>query len=134
MGNKIVLEELKHVILKNENFDEIVEDELIPKYGWEIVEKALFDILLDDASSEKEYSAVADIFWSAVLSKEKIDKEKTVGLLYYRLGDINAPYENNTIWSISSELYNLDYADSEFNPLKDKKILDELAEYDIYIK
>ena len=134
MENKIVLEELKHVILKNENFDEIVEDELIPKYGWEIVEKALFDILLDDASSEKEYSAVADIFWSAVLSKEKIDKEKTVGLLYYRLGDINAPYENNTIWSISSELYHLDYTDSEFNPLKDKKILDELAEYDIYIK
>ena len=54
--------------------------------------------------------------------------------MYYRLGDVNNPYANNTIWSIASELYGLDYCNSDYNPLKDEKILNKLAFYGISIE
>ena len=111
-----------------------MEEKIIPKYGWEYVQHALFLILLDDASSETDYENVADIIRSSVLDGRKIKKKTTVGLLYYRPGDINAPYENNTIWSIASKLYALDYGNSDYNPLRDEKILKKLAFYGIHIK
>ena len=61
-------------------------------------------------------------------------KKTTVALLYYRLGNVAAPYENNIIWSITSELFHLDYANSEYNPLKDDKILKKLSFYGIHIE
>ena len=42
-----------------------------------------------------------------------------------------APYENNLIWSIAANLYDQDYANSEFNPLKDPEILRVLSDYGI---
>ena len=110
-----------------------VEEQIIPKHSWECVQQALFAILLDDNSTAVQYDEVANIFWNAVLDGQKIRKTTAIALLYYRLGDINAPYENNTIWSIASSLLDLDYANAEYNPLKDEKIIKELAFYGLSI-
>lgn len=117
----------------NEESFEDVDDIIIPKYGWEYAQQALFKILLDGTSSKSEYENAANVFWGAVLDGKKIKKKTTVGLLYYRLGDVEDPYANNTIWSITSKLYGLDYCNSNFNPLKDEKILNKLALYGIHI-
>ena len=108
---------------------EAIEEQIIPKYSWEYVQQALFAILLDNSKTAEQYSEVANVFWSAVLNGEKIRKKTTVALLYYRLGNVNAPYENNTIWSITVKLLDLDYSNSEYNPLKDEKILARLKFY-----
>ena len=89
--------------------------------------------MLDDNHEDKDYETIAEIIWEAVLDERTVKKEAVVGLLYYRLGKREAPYENNLIWSIATELYNLDYSNSEFNPLMDPNILETLSEYGITI-
>ena len=110
-----------------------VEEKIIPQYSWEYVQQALFAILLDDNSTSEQYDKVADVIWNAVLDGQKIRKTTAIALLYYRLGNINAPYENNTIWSIASNLLDMDYANAEYNPLKDEKIIKKLAFYGLSI-
>ncbi len=128
--NRIVAELREAFMDDNED---AIEEQIILTYGWEYVQQALFAILLDDNSSAAQYGAVADIFWNAVLDKQKIRKTTTIALLYYRLGNINAPYENNTIWSIASSLLDLDYANAEYNPLEDEKIIKRLAFYGLTV-
>lgn len=118
--------------IADDNLD-VIEEQIIPKHGWEYVQQALFAILLDDTKTADQYSEIANIFWGAVLDGEKIRKKTTVALLYYRLGNVNAPYENNTIWSITAKLMNLDYSNSEYNPLKDEKILSKLRFYGLTV-
>lgn len=113
--------------------EEAVEEQIIPQYSWEYVQQALFAILLDDNSTAVQYDEVANVIWNAVLNEQKIRKTTVIALLYYRLGNINAPYENNTIWSIASNLLDLDYANAEYNPLKDEKIIKKLAFYGLSI-
>lgn len=128
--NEIVAE-LREVFIDDN--EDAIEEQIIPNYGWEYVQQALFAILLDDNSSAAQHVAVADVFWNAVLEKQKIRKTTTIALLYYRLGNINAPYENNTIWSIASSLLDLDYANTEYNPLKDERIIKRLAFYGLTV-
>ena len=118
---------------EEEEPEEYVEEHLIPSFGWEYVQQGLFRILLDDACKKSDYAIAANVIWGAVLGGQKIKKKTTIGLLYYRLGDINAPYENDTIWSIAARPYQLDFCNSEYNPLKDEKILKKLAEHGIII-
>ena len=113
--------------------EDAVEEQLIPQYSWEYVQQALFAILLDDNSTAVQYDEVANVIWNAVLDGQKIRKTTTIALLYYRLGNISAPYENNTIWSITSNLLDLDYANAEYNPLKDERIIKKLAFYGLSI-
>ena len=113
--------------------EDAVEEQIIPQYSWEYVQQALFAILLDDNSTAVQYDEVANVIWNAVLDGQKIRKTTAIALLYYRLGNINAPYENNTIWSIASNLLDLDYANAEYNPLKDEKIIKKLAFYGLSI-
>lgn len=120
------------VAIADDDLD-VIEEQIIPKYSWEYVQQALFAILLDNSKTVEQYSEVANAFWSAVLNGEKIRKETTVALLYYRLGNVNAPYENNTIWSITAKLMDLDYSNSEYNPLKDEKILAKLRFYGLTV-
>ena len=127
-----IADQIKKAFSDDESYDQ-VEDTIIPKYGWEYVQQALFSILLDDKSSASMYENAANVIWGAVLDGRKIKKKTTIGLLYYRLGDVNDPYSNNTIWSIASELYGLDYCNSDYNPLKDEKILNKLSFYGINI-
>lgn len=123
--------ELLAAFRTEEEPEEFVEENIIPKYGWEYVQQGLFRILLDDACTKADYSAAASIIYGAVLSGQKIKKKTAIGLLYYRLGSIAAPYDNDTIWSIAAKLYCLDFCNSDYNPLKDEKILRKLAEYGI---
>jgi len=132
LNEKIVLQ-IKDAF-SDENKFSLIEENIIPLYGWERIQEALFTILLDDYSTPDEYENVANVFWTAVLDKLKIEEEKAIALLYYRLGDINDPYENNTIWSVVSSLYDLDYANSEYNPLKDDKIIKALESMNINLK
>ena len=110
-----------------------VEEMILPQFSWNDVQDALIYILLDDNHKDKDYETVAEIIWETVLDGRTVEKEAVVGLLYYRLGKREAPYENNLIWSIATELYNLDYSNSEFNPLMDPNILETLSEYGITI-
>ena len=113
--------------------DEDTIESLIASFGWEYVQQALFKILLDNHSTALQCDDVANVFWNAVLDGQKIRKTATVALLYYRLGNVNAPYENNTLWSITSKLFDLDYANTEYNPLKDEKIIKTLGFYGLSI-
>ena len=128
-----IADQIKEAFADENTFDR-VEEEIIPKYGWEYVQQALFSILLDDTLPEQMYENAANVIFGAVLDGRKIKKKTTIGLLYYRLGDVNYPNDDNTIWSITSNLYGLDYCNSYYNPLKDEKILNKLASYGIHIK
>lgn len=108
-----------------------IEETIIPQFGWEYVQQALFAILLDDSCDREICSTVSQIIWGAVLDGQKIKKKTTIALLYHRLGNVNAPYENELIWSITANLYNLDIAESEYNPLKDDRIIKKLKFYGI---
>ena len=127
-----IVTELKAVFEK-EDAAEIAEETVLPNHKWQDIQQALFFILQDDSFSENDYQIVADIIWSAVLSGEEVDADTAIGLLYYRLGSKNDPYENNTIWSIATKLKDLDYANSKYNPLKDTEILKRLSLLGIHI-
>ena len=116
---------------RSEDAIEYVSETILPQYDWNDVQEALINILLDNNRKDRDYETVAEIIWEAVLDGNSIKKAPVVGLLYYRLGNKEAPYENNLIWSIATKLYDLDYANSEFNPLKDPEILRVLSDYGI---
>ena len=115
----------------SEDAIEYVSETILPQYDWNDIQEALINILLDNNRKDKDYETVAEIIWEAVLDGNSIKKAPVVGLLYYRLGNKEAPYENNLIWSIAANLYDQDYANSEFNPLKDPEILRVLSDYGI---
>ena len=91
--------------------------------GWDKVQEQLYTILLDNNLTYDEYSVIAQVFWDAINDKQDVDKDKTVALLNYRLNSVDHPYEDNLAWSITCELYHLDYCNSEYNALKDAKII-----------
>ncbi len=124
--NSIVVE--LNGLFGKEDATETFSEEILPKYQWESVQQALFSVLRDDSFSESDYETIAGIIWDAVLSGERIDAETAIALLYYRLGNADDPYENNVIWSITAKLKDLDYANSEYNPLKDPEILERIKQ------
>ena len=130
--SKLLIRKLEDA-MRSEDLIDYVEEMILPQFSWNDVQDALIYILLDDNHKDKDYETVAEIIWETVLDGRTVEKEAVVGLLYYRLGKREAPYENNLIWSIATELYNLDYSNSEFNPLMDPNILETLSEYGITI-
>ena len=130
--SKLLIRKLEDAMRSEDPID-YVEEMILPQFSWNDVQDALIYILLDDNHRDKDYETVAEIIWETVLDGRTVEKEAVVGLLYYRLGKREAPYENNLIWSIATELYNLDYSNSEFNPLMDPNILETLSEYGITI-
>ena len=116
---------------RSEDAIEYVSETILPQYDWNDVQEALINILLDNNRKDRDYETVAEIIWEAVLDGKPVKKTPVVGLLYYRLGNKEAPYENNLIWSIAANLYDQDYANSEFNPPKDPEILRVLSDYGI---
>lgn len=122
----MITSELK-ALFEKEDAIEIAEETILPKYEWHDVQQALFSIMKDSSYTTNDYQIVADIFVEAIRLDKQIDAETAIALLYYRLGDKNVPYENNTIWSITVMLKGLDYANSEYNPLEDPAIQRKLA-------
>ncbi len=129
-GTAEIVRELKTAFKSGLDAEEVAAT-VLSRYSWNELQPALIAILLDDSLPRNYYEMTAGIFWEAVLDGQQIQKEIVVGLLYYRLGDKKAPYDNNLIWSIATELYSLDYADSEFNPFYDAGILKVLGDYGI---
>ena len=111
---------------------DLTERDIIKKYCWGSTQQALFQILLDNNYNYSEYYTVAEIFWNALYDYE-IDKDTAVALLNYRLSSIENPYGNNLVWSITQKLYNLDYCYSDYNALKDDKIILKLQELGIIL-
>ncbi len=130
--SKLLIRKLEDAMRSEDPID-YVEEMILPQFSWNDVQDALIYILLDDNHKDKDYETVAEIIWEAVLDGRTVEKEAVVDLLYYRLGKREALYEYNLIWSIATELYNLDYSNSEFNPLMDPNILETLSEYGITI-
>lgn len=141
------LKEINNILLKVELDDEALENtsraevifELEGKYSWEVLQQALFKVLLDDNRSEDDYYQMAVVFWIAKLeshtrkkngeNKLKFKKKTIIGLLYYRLRDSECA--KNLIWSITCGLYHLDYCNSEYNPMKDEKIIAKMKQYGV---
>ena len=119
--------------IKSSSPDDEEEESVLSRHKWEDVQAALIYILLDDQCSEDDYERAAEIIWDAVLARKEIKKDLIIGLLYYRLGDMNTPYDNNLIWSITTELKNLDYANSAYDPYKDEAVSMKLDEYGIHL-
>ena len=102
---------------------------VVPDNGWNEVQEQLYEILLDSERTYDEYSVVAQVFWDAITDKKIVDKDKLVALVNYRLNPIGHPYEDNLAWSITCDLYHLDYCNSEYNAFRDEKIIGILKEY-----
>lgn len=113
--------------------------ELYKKYSWEVLQQALFKILLDDGRSEDDYYQIASVFWFAVSENQsrtdngkpklKFKKKTIIALLYYRLR--NSDKAENLIWSITCDLYHLDYCNSEYDPMTDERIINKLKKFGI---
>ena len=95
---------------------------LVEEYGWNEVQQSLFQALIDE-KPKKDYATIAQVFWFAILDKLDIDLDIAVALINYRCNPYDSPYEDNLAWSITSSLYNLDYANSEYNAFRDEKII-----------
>ena len=136
-------------ILANEELDsdssdtsraEVIFKKLEGKYSWEVLQQALFTILLDDSRDEDAWYQMACVFWSAILESDsrkregspelKFRKKTILALLYYRLRKSENEIADNLLWSITCDLYHLDYCLSMYEPEKDEKIIRKLAEYD----
>lgn len=98
---------------------------LIPKHGWETVQAEMIDVLEDYNRRQKDYLVVAEVFWGAALDKRKIQVDRVIALLYYRLKPDTGSTENNLAWSIVCRLKDVDYL-SEYDPLEDAAIRAEL--------
>lgn len=107
---------------------EMIEKFIIGEYGWANVQKALFDILISGNKTIEEYDVIGEVFLSAISNHSTIEKDRTVALINYRCNPFDYPYDNNIAWTITVELYNLDYANSEYNAFRDKRILSILRE------
>ncbi|MBR6172998.1 MAG: hypothetical protein IKQ49_07490 [Eubacterium sp.] len=83
---------------------------------------------LVDERKKDEYSVIAQTFWEAAEDELNIDADRTIALINYRCNPFDKPFEDNLAWSITSKLYGLDYADSEYNAFRDEKLLKILKE------
>ena len=109
-------------------------ENLISVYGWDFVQTTLLQMLDNPQLDVSEYDVIAQVFWGAVLDKRDIDKNKTIALLYKRLppvsevGESYCEHLDNLIWSITHRLKSVGYL-SEYDPLKDPDILEEMSKY-----
>ena len=147
---KLIVNEITDILRKIDLDDESLEDtsradvifELSKKYSWESLQQGLFNILLDDNRTEDDYYQMALVFWCALLENEtrkkngqiklKFKKKTIIALLCYRLRE--SEQAENLIWGITCDLYHLDYCNSEYEPMKDEKILSKLEQYGITLK
>jgi len=117
-------------------YDEIydyIDDNLVEKYGWEELQKAIFDLLSIDGYTENQYECLAAIIYSAILRGETVDAMPAICLTNYRLNSKGNPYDNNTAWSITCDLLHLDYANSEYNIFDDARMREVLGKFGIKI-
>lgn len=99
--------------------------------------KYFYKICRNDKTARIIGDNIAVVLWFAILesqtrkrngqNKLKFKKKTIIALLYYRLR--NLEYAENTIWSITCELYHLDYCNSDYDPMKDERIIGKLKQF-----
>lgn len=114
--------------------------DLEKKYTWEVLQQALFRLLVEDRLPVDYYHQIAFVFWYAYLENEnrhakhesefKFKKKSIVGLLYYRLKDYEPA--NEAIYTVACFLFDYDF-DPDFNPLDNERIRKTIAKYGIQI-
>ena len=107
--------------------DDVEEDIILEQYDWETVEPALIHILLDN--DKEAYELVSWIVWDAILDGKTINDDILIALLNLKLNTDKNPYDDNTVWSITSKAYGLSYDNSEYNPFRDLHLELKLNKY-----
>jgi len=139
----VVIKEIKRILsldIDNDDTSKAVEIfDLEKDYSWEVLQQGLFKVLLEDGFTYEDYFEIANVFWLATCinierkidgeNKLKFKKKSTIGLLYYRLHDYEPAHD--IIWGIACDLYHLDFNNSEYDPLKDEKIIKQLKKLGI---
>lgn len=140
---EVVTKEIKRILsldIDNENTSRTVEIFTLEKdYSWEVLQQGLFKVLLENGLTYEDYFEIANVFWLATCinverkidgeNKLKFKKKSAIGLLYYRLHDYEPAHD--IIWGIVCDLYHLDFNNSDYDPLQDEKIINQLKKLSI---
>jgi len=94
---------------------------LAGSFDWQLLQRALLNVLKDDSRGIDVWQVIATVFWGAVLDGRDIAADELIALVYYRLPPDGDPGESNLAWSIAAKIRGLDYL-SEFDPLKDPNV------------
>ena len=120
---------------------EVIFKELEEEYSWEVLQQALFTVLLDDSRDEDAWYQMACVFWSAILESDsrkreglpglKFRKKTIIALLYYRL----LAHPDMIKWS-PVEQYEIVHAEGGFcvqaHPFRQRGYLDSIRLYPDY--
>jgi hypothetical protein len=98
-------------------------EDLIPQFGWNAVWDIMYGILKDDTQSAHWRTAMY-VVWGAVLDTRQLPADEVIAWLYHRF-DADGQHEDNTVWSIASELKRVSYL-SDYKPLADPAVLRHL--------
>ena len=115
-------------ILELLNAEEDDEDIILKQYDWETVEAASLHILLAEHDRE-EYSFISRIILYGIWDGNSIKDDVLIALLNLRLNTEQHPYDDNTVWTITSGEYGLSYDNSEYNPFHDLRLEMKLNKY-----
>lgn len=107
----------------NEDVSEDAINRLADRFGWDLVQNGLFQVLEDNDQAAR-WQTVAAVFWGAVLDGRQIQTNKLIALLYHRF-DSHSDAEDNLAWSITCKLKNVGYL-SDYEPLNDPGVKEEL--------
>lgn len=110
--------------------DDLDEESILEQFDWETVEPALIRLLLSEHDN-KAYELAAWIVWDALLDNKSIKDDILIALLHLRLNTEQNPYDDNTVWSVTSRTYGLSYDCSEYNPFHDLRLEMKLNKYDL---
>ena len=135
MENKNALvERIKSEYINGTEYEDCLAILFDAQFTWESILNGILSILSCPAEDKALYQYCADMIWCAVSEEKQLGNQKdlTIALLYFRLGNAEDPYDNNTLWSIVSKVNQLDYANSEYNPLKDETLLQLIETLDAH--
>jgi len=114
-------------------------DQLSARYGWELLQQGIFRILLDDSRGYDDWYQMCLVIWCAVLQRKnssekykyKLKRKTIVALLNYRLAQYEAA--EDLVWSITCEVFHLDFVNSDYQPMEDPAIIRKLNKYGLCI-
>ena len=125
---------------ENTSRADCIFEQLTVRYGWELLQQGVFQVLLDDSRGYDDWYQMCLVIWCAVLQRKnsaekyryKLKRKTIVALLNYRLAKFEAAEE--LVWSITCEVFHLDLVNSDYQPLKDPVIIQKLEKYYIILK
>jgi len=137
-----IMQILKQTELDNEEDTsraDCIFEQLSERYGWELLQQGVFRVLLDDNCGCDAWYQMCLVIWCAVLQRKnsaekhkyKLKRKTIIALLNYRLAELETA--EDLVWSITSEVFHLDFVNSDYQPLKDPTIIRKLEMYGITV-